>query len=493
MKLLVGTVFTEVEGDFLEVGLIQSVLTMTDQEGNEKELFRDNRFYSGLLNRVLNILKFKNYEVEVEYTYDKFVFDPAEMDFTDDIVPGMTLRPYQWQSCIKFLLNSRGVVSVSTGGGKTNMAVALAYYLYKKWGIRTIFVNDTDLGMNQAHERFTKFGLECGRFGGGYKELDSPFTSVISDSMLNGIRRRDEDVLAWVKDCNFLVIDECHHLSSNGYLTLASNCPAQFRCGLSASAFEHPTERCYEDLLIVGQLGEIVCHISPRWLIDHKYLAEPLIFWINVPRFNVPSYDWHKVYSNGVVNAVWRNHATVAIARHMASLNFKILILVQRIEHGEILLKMLQDPSVVFSSGGGVTRRWDEIENKIVETVQPNEVTRCEFDSVDGISRILIATTIYDECADLQSMNTLIMTGGGRKWRRTLQRVGRPLHSRDDFVYIFDFVDNQHPFLLKHSKQRQEVYNSLQYQTFSSLNDLNLRISSPLVLESAMLGSSFNA
>jgi hypothetical protein len=89
-------------------------------------------------------------------------------------------------------------------------------------------------------------------------------------------------------------------------------------------------------------------------------------------------------------------------------------------------------------------------------------------------------STVYDEAIDIPSMNVLIMAGGGKSFRRTVQRIGRPLHSKQDFVHVIDFWDYQHPYLQRHSRQRSAIYNRMEYLQFKGVEELNRRILVPV-------------
>ena len=178
--------------------------------------------------------------------------------------------------------------------------------------------------------------------------------SAVVDSIYSGLSNGDRDIRNLLRETELLIFDEVHHLSSMSWSTIGENCRAKARAGLSASAFGSPDERYYEDMLLIGQTGEIVCHVPPRWLIDKKYLAEPLIHWVPVNTQRVRSSTWNTVYNEGVVRNNYLNYLVAGMARHVRNLGYKVLILVQRLEHGKRILQLIDDPTVVFSHGGAV-------------------------------------------------------------------------------------------------------------------------------------------
>ena len=95
--------------------------------------------------------------------------------------------------------------------------------------------------------------------------------------------------------------------------------------------------------------------------------------------------------------------------------------------------------------------------------------TRKEITSrvVNGELRVLIATTIFDEGADISNLNALIIASGGKSFRQVMQRVGRVLRKKktgENVASVFDFVDRQDPILYKHSKNRKSIYTDEGYE-----------------------------
>lgn len=473
MKLVVGPIYTFVEADFVETQTMHRFLVAPDEEGVEYPLFDNNRFYTGLLGRVEDILRSQSFDYELEYEFDPRRTDPRTIELPTDYLSGIELRPHQHAAAVKLIANGgRGVINMATGGGKTEIGCAVAKY----FGTKTLFVNDRIVAMAQSYSRFKKYGIDVGRLGGGYRELDHQVVTAVVDSLYTGINNGDSDIQNLLRETDFLLFDEVHHLTSNMWTTVGENCRAPRRAGLSASAFSDPDERFFEDMQLIGQTGDVVCYVTARWLIDHDYLAEPLIHFVPITTSRVQGMEWHSVYDQGIVQNSYRNYLIAGAAEHMQRLGFKILILIQRIEHGKILLRLLNDPNIVFSFGGGSVCRF--VNGEIEEDQIDPESIRQSFEH--QTSGILIGSTVYDEAIDIPSMNVLIMAGGGKSFRRTIQRIGRPLHSKADFVHVFDFWDYQHPYLQKHSRQRSAIYHKMEYQQFRGFDELNRRIQLPV-------------
>lgn len=471
MRLIVEPIHTTAEGDFIEIQELQQHLVAKDDQEREFSLLDENRFYTGLLPRVEEILKAREVDYDLEWTYDNWITSPGDIDFPDTLLPGIELRPHQLSAGMKVIARGgRGVVNIATGGGKTETACAVSkYYIQKfKHDEQILFINDRVKHAHQALRRFQKYGIDCGLLSEGVRDLDHQVISANIASLHTALKHCDRDVMQLMGRIGLLWFDECHHLVSNMWTRTGESCPSAKRVGLSASAFDDPNERYYEDMLLIGQTGDVVCYVPPRWLINRGYLAEPLIHYTPVATQRPRSMDWMTVYREGIVNNNYRNYLIAGYAHILRNFGHKVLILVQRIDHGKNLLKLLRDPSVVFSFGGDQIFRCDE-QGELVEESMSSEDMAKMFDS--QTSGILIGSTVYDESIDIPTMTALIMAGGGKKFRRTVQRIGRAAHSTNEFVHVFDFWDTQHPYLQKHSRERLNTYNLLEYKAYKGLDE----------------------
>ncbi|MDD9951092.1 MAG: DEAD/DEAH box helicase family protein [Zetaproteobacteria bacterium] len=156
----------------------------------------------------------------------------------------ITPRPHQSAALQKWgEAQGKGIVVLPTGAGKTVLAVLAMAKVQRS----TLIVVPTIDLMNQWYEVLQSFfQVEVGRLGGGEREIKD-FTVSTYDSAA-----RCSDLLG--AKFGFLVIDECHHLPAPHYQTIAQNCIAPFRLGLTATL-----ERADGgEALIAELLGEVV-------------------------------------------------------------------------------------------------------------------------------------------------------------------------------------------------------------------------------------------
>lgn len=154
-------------------------------------------------------------------------------------------------------------------------------------------------------------------------------------------------------------------------------------------------------------------------------------------------------YSLGVIHNQYRNHLIAEIAYQGAKrLNKKaVLIIVNSIEHGELISKELDSlgAEYAFIQGKDDT----DTRNGVLERVNSGELN------------ILIGTKILDAGIDIKSIQIFIECSGGKSYITLLQRIGRSLRVMEDKkdVYIFDLWDRTTSGpLYKHGKERLKYY-----------------------------------
>jgi superfamily II DNA or RNA helicase len=130
----------------------------------------------------------------------------------------------------------------------------------------------------------------------------------------------------------------------------------------------------------------------------------------------------------------------------LASRGEKVLILIVHIEHGEILVEMLEEKGrkSTFVHGGTDA----EMRDKMVEAFEGK-----------GLD-VVVMSTIADEGLDIPIISAVILAGGWRSPVRFIQRVGRGMRPSGEVLKVVDFADYHHPTLLKHSIARFKLAKS---------------------------------
>ena len=152
--------------------------------------------------------------------------------------------------------------------------------------------------------------------------------------------------------------------------------------------------------------------------------------------------DWKLAYDKNILENGDRNSKIVNIAKKYEAQGKSVLITVTRVKkHGRVLLESI--PSARFMSGS-------------CTAVEREKILK---DFKEKKFHILISTVV-NEGVNIPAMDVIILAGGGRSDKMTIQRVGRVLRKADgkDEAVIIDFFDKDRSILQKHSQSRLRLY-----------------------------------
>jgi superfamily II DNA or RNA helicase len=473
VKLVVGKCWTTVLDEKL-IPEVKSLLNFDPDEEEEKisyELFRETgkgfQFLSGLTGFVKDGLGLKEDELKYEWKPKKFG------KIGKKYLKSITLRNYQVAAANRILEVNRGIIVIPTRGGKTDVACAVALkYKEKNSGV-CIFIEPSIPLMHQTYNRLKKYGFDdVGRIGDGLKEIERKSVVVcVIDSLINGLESGKTSFLEMVKSCGFCFVDEVHLAGSPTYMKLWKSLEnVDILIATSGTPFQDRNNPYTNsrDAYIVGVTGGIAFEISPRYLIENGWIAQGNVFVLDY-QFKKPFYfikSYKRVYEKFIVNNESRNELASLAARKLFERDFKVLVLVFRIEHGRKLLKLISRwyPEVVFSSGKGVefiNSRGDiQLKSRGYDAVR-------EFNS--GNLKVLIGSDVFKLGVDLPELDSVIMLRGeGRKHINTVQSVARCLvpNKYDNNVFIVDFNDSYHPYTKAHSQLRIHDYERVGHRVF---------------------------
>ena len=258
-----------------------------------------------------------------------------------------------------------------------------------------------------------------------------------------------------IQCCNALIIDEAH-LAAVVTEEIGNQAKqAYYRLGLSATPFRTDNQ----EIRIEGTLGGKICEVSASDLVERGFLVPPKIFVVKIDTVE-PGQTYHEVYNLNIVNCWERNFRIKQFAEGMKAKGIPTLILVERMEHGNILEGMIED--AVFVPGGdkGEIDPSDEEKNyrrRMLNAVENNEI-------------VLIATQWANVGVDAPKIACLILAGTSSSPVTTYQQVGRVLRcvgkNVEDSIkngkpeaIIIDFASS-HKNLRSHVNMRKKVYNN---------------------------------
>ena len=422
------------------------------------------KFMTGLVSRVIGILKSFHVEYEIQDSRPKL--KKAE----PHNIKHIEFREYQDRVVnAVFSTAHGGIVKNCTASGKT---VVLARLLSQMGAGRkdgpkvNVFVTGVDL-LYQTHAELQKFlGIKIGIIGDGKVEIRNVnVASIWTCSSCLGQKyqpKDDEDCAtkeSWdgknkskvtkaIESADVFFIDECHMSATETVLAIRkASKMASFVVGLSGTPWRSGDELYVGDsLLIEAVCGEFIrdAEVTASELIHNGFLVQPSIHFINVPKNDQVTGTYQTIYKEYIVDNQVRNDLIIKATAKLVAMDKKVLILVKQIRHGEILLEQLEKSFKTFFVRG--------------ETDSDTRIyLKNEFEQ--GNIQVMIASVIFDTGINLPTLDGLILAGSGKASGRVLQRIGRILRKAPgkEKAIVIDFVDNC-KYLLEHTAERIKIY-----------------------------------
>lgn len=387
-------------------------------------------FPTGLLSIVLEAIEKSGWNVNV--ISNAKILDSKEV--VEDSLHDITLRDYQIEAANTLVKQCRGIAKMATNAGKTEIMAAVIWSLGMPH--TTILVHRKELMYQTARRLEKRLGCRVGIYGAGVKSQ--------RDITVAMIQTLSKDKSYDYSKNEVVIVDECHHLSSNQMMDIIFKIPGSYRYGFSGTPLKNDV---LSDMKLMAATGEILYETSNKFLIKSGYSAVPKIHIHVVESYDRDEwqFEYMDAYDKLLVNNQARNKIIASVARKAGGV---VLVLVNRIDHGKMLQGMI--PNSVFVSGD------DEVSyrNSALDNMRNNG------------SCVYIATPIYDEGIDVPAVDTIILAGGGKSYVKLLQRVGRGLRKKDgnNVLMVHDFLDDTNMFLFEHSEERISTYREQEFE-----------------------------
>lgn len=388
----------------------------------------------------------------------------------ENILPGITLRTEQLIAIKKILFAKRGIIQISTGGGKSEVMCATCSILKmvndNKFPTILIFEPTVKL-VTDTVKRFAKYGLPAVAYS-KTRTIQPNMINIAHPKSLGNDLEKNSNLL---NDVEVLFGDECHHWKSDTYRVPTYDMPnLVYSIGVSASAIDqsHINYKklimfSYDELLVMGATGPLLLNVTAEHMIDQGNLAVPILMRLenqaNEPISRYATQDWHEI-SKKRLGSAKRNNIVCNAARQFSEYGRKVLILVNTIEWSRNLLTLFDNYGLsdkVFASYG--SGKFEYCYNGKFYSDKKDYFE--DFDS--GKYTIMIGTTHLYEGADLKQLDTIILAFGGKAERLQVQGIGRALRKSKTgkFAYIVDFTDDEDRILAYQSKVRFKRYKDI--------------------------------
>lgn len=400
--------------------------------------------------------KLEQHFERVSITDSRYRQAPIKVSFTGQ------LHVEQETALADLLSRENGLLCAETGFGKTVLGAALIAERQKR---TVILVHNRQL-LEQWLERlgafltfeeeeavrYTPSGREriIGHIGqyGAAKKWRSQLVDVVMIQSLFQL----EHVESFLADYDMMIVDECHHVTALQFEKVVAQFAGQYLYGLTAT----PERKNGHEPIVFQRIGEIL-HKAESVSADFtKYLT---LRFTSFGKFDTEKSkstnftalnDW--LAQDGFRNQMIGQDIVTAYQNKR-----KILVLVNRVDHIEILRQALLEKKLpnVFQLNGQTKRK---LAREIL-----TEITELP----DKAPFVLLSTGKYvGEGFDLPKLDTL-MLAAPLSWKNNLiqyaGRLHRPYQEKSD-VRIFDYLDIHVPYLEKMYQKRQIAYRKMAYQ-----------------------------
>jgi superfamily II DNA or RNA helicase len=407
------------------------------------------RFEPRLLFSILEFLQSQDIQFNVELT-DKFRNVIAIPVLKEKLVKlNLDPRDYQEESVRCAIRNKSGVIVLPTSAGKTLVIALLVKSIQQQHDCKAlILVPDIQL-VAQTYSDFIEYGIsehEITKWTGS-TEPNKNAKIVISNAQILLSEKQD---LSLLKDIKLLVIDEVHKIRyGNKINKVVEQIPALFRYGLTGTL---PDDKI-DQWNIFGKIGRVIYFKQSADLREQKYISQVHVAALKLHYRNIPQFttaSMHNPTAGYEEEITWlqtNKFRNEIITKLVNKADKNTLIMVDRIAHGEELLKVLQENTTkeVHFVHGAV-----EIEER--------EMIRKLMEEQDNVACIAISK-IFSTGINIKNLHNIIFAAIGKARIKIIQSIGRSLrkHASKKCATIFDIWDNLR-YGNKHMVERLALY-----------------------------------
>ena len=357
------------------------------------------------------------------------------------------LRLDQEAAVAGMLSHDIGVLCAPTAFGKTVTASAII----ARRGVNTLVLVHRNELLKQWQERlqtFLRVGKDVvGTIGGGKSRL----TGKIDIAVMQSVSRQGE-IHPLVDNYGQVIVDECHHVGAASFDAILKRTKARFVLGLTAT----PIRRDGLQPIIFMHCGPIryTAANPPGAPHDMEVMARSCLTRIDLPTDAVIQDVFRHLVNDSI-----RTEAIAAEVRNAVGQGRKVLVLTERTEHLDAIMRALDGlQPTPFVLHGRMTKK-------------RRAALIADLDALPSDTpRVLLSTgKLVGEGFDHPPLDTLVLAMPV-SWKGTLQQYAGRLHREHpgkSSVRIIDFVDTGHPTLLRMWEKRLRGYRTMGYRVVS--------------------------
>lgn len=350
------------------------------------------------------------------------------------------LRPYQQHAVEQCLKAGRGIIEHPTSAGKTPLMASLILSLLP-FVDKPIVVLVPDPGLaSQTYNSFVKFGIDdiflwtTENEETNTRKLSS-YKVILAHQKL--VTRRQDVIKKQLSDAAVLIVDECHSLQKGNKINKIINCietPRRF--GLTGTL----PDSIESQWNLSGQTGPVIAKEFSYELSEQGFIAGVEAVSIYIHYATSPTHINYKVKGQQALEALraevdWllqQQYRYNVIGKIAGATKKNTLILIDRRETGDVLLKQLQDK---------YPHKQIRLVNGSVE-VQDRETIKQLIEQSDNTICIAMMQ-IFRQGIDIANLHYLILAAIGKAKGRFIQSIGRGrrLHPDKSKLILFDIAD----------------------------------------------------
>mgnify|MGYP000849811642 FL=1 len=410
----------------------------------------DGKLYvqHGVLPRVTTALEGAGYRVVYK---DARKLTPLEPDY-DSLnarFPDLEFRCGQDQALAYMISGERGQLEAPTGWGKTTLLLFLAA-VYPKATILVCTLGQRLL--NNTVKRLTAvYGTDVGECSSKRRRkgriMVTTYGSVLRAVTMIG---RDPDIV---------VVDECHSAAAPQFasnLSMLRNYQKIFGLTATPKGRSDGAElvietllgpvvfrKSYADMVEAGAVCPIkVARVDTSWLVEGPEVRS---------KFSPVAKQRAAYWRNRARNQLIARCATEVPARYGLGDDPQVLILVEKIEHANHLVRELPDFEIIHSMRDELITKYD------IDAPKCDEL-QARFEA--GTLRKAIATGVWGTGVDFVQLDVLIYASGAPSHITTTQWSGRNSRVRKnkEFGLVVDFSDRWDEWTAARSVRRMQTY-----------------------------------
>ncbi len=397
----------------------------------------------GCVDEIKQLLK----ELKIKYTLQDELFSGKILD----VYFQGALRSEQENAAATLLQSDIGVLSATTAFGKT----VVAAYLIAKRKANTLIIVHTKQLQDQWAERLQTFlkmpDKTIGRLGGGRKKVTGLIDVVLIQSLV-----RKEDLVEFIGQYGYVIIDECHHVPSVNFDKVMRHVKARFITGLSATVIRkdghHPiiTMRCGPIRYRVNAKQQAIerpfehhVMVRPTAFCPEKILQEDLrLQFQDLCNEIINDEKRNQLICDDVINAVEKGRSPIVLTERNEHLDLLYNALSSKIEHLIVLCGSLSKREMI------------------------DAINRLKSISSEEHRVILATGRFVGEGFDDARLDTLFLTLP-ISWKGTIAQYSGRLHRLYDLkkeVLIYDYADFSVPMLERMFNRRCKAYEAIGYE-----------------------------